>query len=49
MNRDEARQRSEAGLKQQQLGHIQVLYLIDGLAGGIWFGVNDAAVARRVD
>jgi len=48
MNRDEARLRTEAGLKQQQLGNIQVLYPVDGLAGGTWFGLNDSGVVMAL-
>lgn len=44
MNRDEARLRHEAGLKQQQQDGVELLYPIDGQAGGTWFGVNNQGV-----
>ncbi|PKH03053.1 hypothetical protein CXF72_08165 [Psychromonas sp. MB-3u-54] len=44
MNRDEARLRHEAGLKQQQKNGVERLYPIDGQAGGTWFGVNNHGV-----
>jgi uncharacterized protein with NRDE domain len=44
MNRDEARLRHEAGLKQQQQDGLERLYPIDGQAGGTWFGVNNHGV-----
>jgi uncharacterized protein with NRDE domain len=44
MNRDEARLRHEAGLKQQQQNGVELLYPIDGQAGGTWFGVNNHGV-----
>ena len=48
MSRDEARLRSEAGLKQQQFANIQVLYPLDALAGGTWFGVNNTGVVMAL-
>jgi len=44
MNRDEARLRHEAGLKEQQKNGIELLYPIDGQAGGTWFGLNNHGV-----
>ncbi|MFT7053165.1 MAG: hypothetical protein ACJAU1_000717 [Psychromonas sp.] len=44
MNRDEARSRHEAGLKQQQKNGVELLCPIDGQAGGTWFGVNNHGV-----
>jgi uncharacterized protein with NRDE domain len=44
MNRDEARLRHEAGLRQQQQNGLKLLYPIDGQAGGTWFGVNNHGV-----
>ncbi|MEE1674673.1 NRDE family protein [Agarivorans aestuarii] len=41
MNRDEARHRHEAGIKQQTHGDTQLLYPVDGQAGGTWFGFNN--------
>lgn len=44
MNRDEARLRHEAGLKQQHKNGVEWLYPIDGQARGTWFGVNNHGV-----
>ncbi|WP_221075178.1 NRDE family protein [Agarivorans aestuarii] len=41
MNRDEARHRHEAGIKQQTHGDTQLVYPVDGQAGGTWFGFNN--------
>ena len=44
MNRDEARSRHESGLKEQKKAGVELLYPIDGQAGGTWFGVNNQGV-----
>ncbi|WP_220719956.1 NRDE family protein [Agarivorans litoreus] len=44
MNRDEARHRHEAGIKQQHNGDTVLVYPVDGQAGGTWFGFNNHGV-----
>ncbi|MDO6763228.1 NRDE family protein [Agarivorans sp. 1_MG-2023] len=44
MNRDEARSRHEAGLKQQASALTESIYPVDGQAGGTWFGINNHGV-----
>jgi uncharacterized protein with NRDE domain len=48
MNRDESRQRHEAGLKEQTQNNIHSLFPVDGLAGGTWFGINDTGVVMAL-
>lgn len=48
MNRDESRQRAEAGINQWQGEHTQALFPIDGLAGGTWFGINNTGVVMAL-
>ena len=48
MNRDESRERHEAGLKEQEYNNIHTLFPVDGLAGGTWFGINDTGVVMAL-
>ena len=45
MNRDERRERDEAGLKQTSQGGLQLSYPIDKSSGGTWVGMNNQGVA----
>jgi hypothetical protein len=44
MNRDELRERGEAGLTQQQQRGVQLLYPVDAQAGGSWIGANNGGL-----
>ena len=48
MNRDESRDRHEAGIKEQYHNNIHSLFPVDGLAGGTWFGINDTGVVMAL-
>jgi len=48
MNRDESRLRHEAGIKEHTDNGIHTLFPVDGLAGGTWFGVNNAGVVMAL-
>lgn len=48
MNRDESRERLEAGIKEREVSNIKQLFPVDGLAGGTWFGINDSGVVMAL-
>ena len=48
MNRDESRARHEAGIKAREVSNINLLFPVDGLAGGTWFGINDSGVVMAL-
>ena len=48
MNRDESRARHEAGIKAREASKVNLLFPVDGLAGGTWFGINDSGVVMAL-
>jgi len=48
INRDESRQRHEAGIKEQKVSNTNIIFPIDGLSGGTWFGINDSGVVMAL-
>lgn len=44
-NRDESRNRNEAGIKASKVGETHLVYPVDAAANGTWTGVNNHGVA----